>query len=107
MNFKRKGVIFLSSFILALMFILSSVSVFAADSDTWVTKTPMTDGRVFFQTAVVDGKIYAIGGKGNGILNSVEEYDPTTNKWTTKASMSTPREEHQVAVLNGKIYAIG
>ena len=64
-------------------------------------------------TAVVNGKIYVIGGGGINASNNivptgiVEEYDPATNMWTTKAPMPTTRQSMTSSVLNGKIYVIG
>ena len=108
MRFTRKGFVLFSSLILALMFILSSIPAFAAGVNTWTTKASMWTARGGHQVAVVDGKIYAIGGfNSTGDLNSVEEYDSTTDTWITKASMLTARRNFQVAVVGGKIYAIG
>lgn len=79
-------------------------------ANTWTTKASMATARGDHELAVVDGKIYAIGGvNGNGsnCLNSVEEYNPATNTWTTKATMATARGLHEVTVLDGKIYAMG
>ena len=108
MKFNKKGFVLFSSLTLALMFILSKIPAFAATTDTWTTKAPMSTARAYHQVAVVDDKIYAIGGyNSSGYLNSVEEYDPATNKWITKASMLTARAENQVALVDGKIYATG
>jgi N-acetylneuraminic acid mutarotase len=58
--------------------------------------------------AVVNGKIYAIGGKSeSGVVGTNEEYDPETDTWTYKASMPTPRQLFAVAVYQNKIYCIG
>ena len=68
----------------------------------------MSVPRAQFQTAVVNGKIYAIGGNSdNKALLSVEEYDPQINKWVKKAPMATPRIAFQAQSIAGKIYAIG
>ena len=69
----------------------------------------MSIARRSFQTEVVDGKIYAIGGQlsNQHLTSSVEVYDPTTDKWTTLSSMSIARGYFQTEVINGKIYAIG
>jgi N-acetylneuraminic acid mutarotase len=75
----------------------------------------MPTARYSLATAVVNGKIYTIGG-GHYTYNSnyqvvvfdtVEEYDPITDNWTTKTSMPTARTGLATAVVNGKIYAIG
>ncbi|OGS33832.1 MAG: hypothetical protein A2293_10090, partial [Elusimicrobia bacterium RIFOXYB2_FULL_49_7] len=70
----------------------------------WKTKAAMPTARWGLSAAVVNGKIYAIGGYET---NKVEEYDPNTNSWTTKANMPTQRRGIGVAVVNNKIYAIG
>jgi N-acetylneuraminic acid mutarotase len=58
--------------------------------------------------AVVDGKIYAIGGIiGNLTVNNNEQYDPVINQWTVKAPMPTARTGFAIAVYNHKIYVIG
>lgn len=71
------------------------------------------NGRV----AVVNGKIYVIGGFLSlsppmfipefASVGTNEEYDPGTNNWTAKKSMPTPREGFGIAAYNNKIYCIG
>lgn len=93
--------IFLVSFI-------SCFPIFAETGSTWIAKAPLNNGRYDNQLAVINDKIYAIGGRtSNGVTSSVEEYDPATNKWTTKAPMLSERVSFQVAVIDNKIYAIG
>lgn len=77
-------------------------------SNKWTTKSIKTR-RVNHQVAVVNGKIYVIGGEDSqkNYLNSIEMYDPETNTSTIKASMSNARSNFTAVVLNGKIYAIG
>lgn len=75
----------------------------------WTAKTPMPTPRTIFASAVVNSKIYAIGGlDANYIpLKTVEEYDPATDTWTTKADMPTARGLLGAGVVNNKIYVIG
>ena len=70
---------------------------------------PMLTARGEFGVAVVNGKIFAIGGlNGDGFpLSITEEYNPQTNQWTSKAPMPTPRSGFAIAVYLGKIYVIG
>jgi len=84
-----------------------SVPIVAAVEDFWTTKEPMPTERMSIGLAVVDGKIYAIGGYNGDYLNTTEMYDPTTDTWTTKASMPTPRTNFAIAVVQNKIFAIG
>jgi N-acetylneuraminic acid mutarotase len=76
----------------------------------WTPVASMGSPRRGLATAVLDGKIYAIGGYtgySGGILNTVEVYDPELNTWTPVAAMWTRRYLLAAAALNGKIYAIG
>ncbi|XP_054088023.1 influenza virus NS1A-binding protein homolog A-like [Zeugodacus cucurbitae] len=57
--------------------------------------------------AVLDGKLYVIGGFNRAHLRSVERYDPKKNSWTQCAEMNEARGWPGVAVHNGHIYAIG
>jgi N-acetylneuraminic acid mutarotase len=86
--------------------------------DTWAAKAPMQQARAGLGVAVVNGKIYAIGGSTasgsyspdifvGGFVGTNEEYDPATDTWTTKASMPTPRDFFAIAAYKNKIYCIG
>jgi len=78
-------------------------------SNVWTAKTEMPTARCGLGTAVVDGLIYAIGGRGpsrQGIA-TVEAYDPVTDTWTTRAPMPTARWGFATAAVNGKIYVMG
>jgi hypothetical protein len=69
-----------SFILLALLFsgVVGILSVYAEDS--WVSRAPMQVARSGLGVAVVNGKIYAIGGAGNGgFCATNEEYDPATN----------------------------
>jgi len=94
---------------------VNTVEVYDPISNSWNPPNPlgtpasMTTVRAGLAVAVVNGKIYAIGGIGTGgiILNTVEVYDPSTNSWSTAASMPTARWFLAAAAVNGKLYAIG
>ena len=76
--------------------------------DKWETKTNMPTERTELTSAVVDGKIYCIGGSGSSyFLNSVEVYDPATDRWESKTPMPTKRRGLTSALVDGKIYCIG
>jgi N-acetylneuraminic acid mutarotase len=89
---------------------LSTVEEYDPKADTWTKKANMPTPRGDLCTAVVDNKIYAIGGVVLPVVNklsTVEEYDSTTDTWTRKANMPTARQSFSTTVVNGKIYAIG
>ena len=59
--------------------------------------------------AVLDGKLYAVGGFNgdDGNLSSVERYDPAVGAWEAVAPMALARFGAGVAALEGKLYALG
>jgi N-acetylneuraminic acid mutarotase len=76
--------------------------------NSWASKAPMHEARSNLGVAVVNGKIYAIGGNTqSGIVGTNEEYDPETDTWTYKTPMPTPRDGFGIAVYQNKIYCIG
>jgi hypothetical protein len=76
-------------------------------SNPWTAQASMPTARWLLAAGVVNGILYAVGGKNDGTLATVEAYDPATNTWTTKASMSTARWLHAAGVVNGILYAVG
>jgi len=89
---------------------LNAVEEYDPVTDTWAKKADMSIARSSMASAVVDGKIYVIGGAANTdgmALNTVEEYDPVTDTWAKKADMPTARWEPSAVVAGGKIYVIG
>ena len=106
----RKSVVLL--LLLFLLMGLCAVEVKSASAvaeDSWVSLIPMPTARSMLGVAVVDGKIYAIGGISGtqNILGTNEVYDPETNTWTSKTPMPTPRYSFGIAVFQNKIYCIG
>jgi N-acetylneuraminic acid mutarotase len=70
----------------------------------------MPTARSAHAAAVVDEKIYVIGGLttvGAPPLAIVEVYDPATDIWQRKADMPTPRGMLGASVVGGKIFVIG
>ena len=70
--------------------------------------------RTGFATAVVDGKIYLIGGtpfqnrRGPYGLSTVEVYDPKTNSWEqSRRYANSHAQSAKTAVVNGTIYVCG
>ena len=90
------------------LFLVSPANLDAEEN--WIRKANMPTARAYFDTCVVDGMIYAIGGEidrfGDMGISTVEMYDPITDTWTQKADMPTTRVT-STSVVNGKIYAIG
>ncbi len=117
----RKSKLVIALFFLAVFLvgsILPSISKSQPEENTWKTLAPMQQARGGLGVAVVDGKIYAIGGSiargpyrpdtfAGGYVGTNEMYDPETNTWTNKAPMPTPRAHFAITAYQHKIYCIG
>ena len=77
-------------------------------NDSWETLTPMNQAREAM-TASLNGKIYAIGGRGSSgnSLSSVEIYDPVTNSWSSGLSLPSAVEFGEAIAMSQKIFLIG
>lgn len=73
----------------------------------WRDRARLPTPRGALAAAVLQGRIYAIGGKGAKLLGVVERYDPVTDQWEAVRVLSVPREHLAAAVAAGKIYVIG
>ena len=112
-------------FIFLVVTTLFLVTVENIVAEGWKVISELPTQRGEFSTAVVDGKIYLIGGTpfenlrgverpelGPGIwrgpfgMSLVEVYDPQTNSWERVADIPTARSEPMTAVVDGKIYVL-
>jgi len=91
-------------------------------SDTWKALARMPSKRGSALAAVVNDRIYVIGGAStipgskepavypthpHMSVGTVEEYVPSTNTWRERSAMPTPRNHAAIGAVNGKIYVIG
>jgi Kelch motif len=89
--------------------------------NNWTIKSPMPTARHHLQTAVFDGKLFALGGRilGDGIpsedideaksnFNRNEMYDPQTDSWTVRQPMLIKRSGFTASTSpDGNIYVFG
>ena len=80
----------------------------------WITEAPLPDPRNHLGYAVLNGKIYAIGGQHQlnettGLDNTVNVYDPSTNSWAAAASLPalTSHLHNSTFVYDGRIICVG
>jgi N-acetylneuraminic acid mutarotase len=76
--------------------ILATNEAYDPSSNTWITKAPMLTARHHAASAVVNGKLYVIGGRVEGIsptvnVNVNEVYDPGKNTWSSLTPMPSKR----------------
>jgi len=89
---------------------LPNIATVRATEDSWTTMEPMPTLRENFEIAILNGKIYAIGGSNSSqqvYFGTNEEYDPASNRWDTKESMPTLRSGFGIFVFQDKIYCVG
>ncbi|XP_078683433.1 kelch-like protein 24 [Branchiostoma floridae x Branchiostoma belcheri] len=84
------------------------VCLYQPEFDSWTRLAKMNTNRYNHKLAVVQGKVYAIGGRDPlSALSQVEIYDRDQNRWTTGIPLPQPRYHHAAAVLDGRIYVMG
>uniref|UniRef100_A0A672J8P4 Kelch-like protein 10 n=1 Tax=Salarias fasciatus TaxID=181472 RepID=A0A672J8P4_SALFA len=63
---------------------------------------PMRTGRSNFGIAVLDNRIFAVGGYGSdGVTSAVESYDRTLNQWSEARDLLFPRSALSCCVVDG------
>jgi len=98
----------------AILAVIAASLVFATAGLAQMPQSPWKKGAPFPEPdeelygVAVNGKLYVIGGWGEGKARGANyEYDPATDKWTKKRSMPRPAHHAALAAYNGKIYVCG
>lgn len=88
----------------------SKVDVYNFETGEWSSNDTLSQARSDIRTAIVDHKIYFIGGTVNISLNKlsnvIDVYDTKNNSWST-LSLSQARKGAAVAVVGKKIVVAG
>jgi len=83
----------------------------AFEEDSWATKTRMGITNTLFGVAVVNGKIYVMGGHPIGrtqfTIDANLEYDIATDTWTSRTHMPGISAGFGTAVYQNEIYVFG
>ncbi|KAF0303651.1 Ring canal kelch [Amphibalanus amphitrite] len=87
---------------------IRSVEAYDLKQEKWLSLSEMPIKRCRCGVAVLDGKVYTVGGF-NGCLRirTVDLYNPQTDTWQGCVNMEVRRSTLGVAVLNDCIYAVG
>jgi N-acetylneuraminic acid mutarotase len=98
---------------------LNTTEVYDPIRNFWITKSPMPIPVLGAASAVVDGKIYVIGGSRHfqagwdlATVASNQVYDPEDDAWSTRASLPTGESYAAAGATSGvtapkKIYVVG
>ena len=73
-------------------------------TNQWETLATMTSARYGVAAAVLNGRLYAIGGIG---LPSVEIFDPQTGQWSAGPTLPSVVQYGTAIAVNGKIVLVG
>ena len=84
------------------------VEVYDPAVNTWTNLASMQVARYHLAGGVINGKFYAVGGRGStDAPTALEVYDPQTNAWSTLADMPTGRSGIAAGVLSDELYVFG
>ncbi len=89
---------------------LKTVEMFDANSNTWISRTPMPTGRRTMVVGTLNGRAQVIGGEravDGSSFKQNEEYDPLTNSWRVLNDMLTPRHGAAAATIGDFVYVAG
>ena len=106
------GIIYAAGGVSGLSFtngIQASLRAYNPATGLTVDKAPMPIPRTEVGVAVIDGKLYVVGGRdfNYALSSAVAAYDPATDAWTTLAPLPEAVSTSNVAVLNGLLYVVG
>jgi N-acetylneuraminic acid mutarotase len=101
----------------AALFTGAAIAAQGQAAAVWSTGTPLPLARSEMRAAVVNGKVYLIGGAWMEMKNGkpvenyttgfTTEFDPQSKTWRERARAPEGLTHQALAVLNGKIYAAG
>ncbi|EHB04617.1 Kelch-like protein 33, partial [Heterocephalus glaber] len=89
-------------------FLVSLYSRWDPSQEDWEEMAPLCQARSLFPLVALDGLLYALGGRYNGVaLSSVETYNPELNVWRPAPALPAPCFAHAAAILEGQLYLSG
>ncbi|MFN2476536.1 MAG: Kelch repeat-containing protein [Chthoniobacterales bacterium] len=76
---------------------------------SWRSLAPLPTARQELATAVLNGKIYVIGGydENRRSTTTVDDYNPATDRWASAQPIPFANNHNGAAVAAGKLYAFG
>ena len=95
---------------------VTSVWMYDPARDQWEARAPLPAPRGALAVAVLDGRIYALGGERYGTgggapgyvpVDDATVYDPRTDAWETLPPLRFRRDHLVAGAINGRVYAVG
>jgi peroxiredoxin/N-acetylneuraminic acid mutarotase len=94
--------------VIATSLVLATTGLAQMPPSPWKKGAPFPEPDEEFYGVTVNGKLYVIGGWGEGKARGANyEYDPAADRWTKKKSMPRPAHHAALAAANGKVYVCG
>ncbi|MBL7472115.1 Kelch repeat-containing protein [Robertkochia sediminum] len=91
--------------------ISAQTEILDLETGTWTYGAPMPVAVTHMGAAVVDGKVWIVGGfEGDhpGVaIDAVQIYDPQTDTWSAGPALPSPRASGAVVYLDGALYYFG
>jgi N-acetylneuraminic acid mutarotase len=92
--------------------IMNTTEAYDPHTDTWTSKKDMPTARHHAASAMVDGKIYVLGGRtvvdsNLANLNNNEMYNPKTDQWVSLQPMPSKRSGIAATTYNSTLFVIG
>jgi N-acetylneuraminic acid mutarotase len=88
--------------------LLAAAVLAQVPTSPWKKGAPFPEPDEELYGVACNGKMYVIGGWGDGKARGANyAYDPATDKWTKKKSMPRPAHHAALASYKGKIYVSG
>ena len=88
---------------------VASTEVYDPGTDSWSPLEDLPTPRSGGASAVLDGKLYVLGGQlpGNTVYKTVSRFDPATGHWETLADMPIELTGHRAVAVGNAIYVLG
>jgi N-acetylneuraminic acid mutarotase len=102
----QRGTVMLAAMVASLALVTTALA--QMPTSPWKKGAPFPEADEELYGVPANGKLYVIGGWGDGKARGANyEYDPATDRWTKKQPMPRPAHHAALAAVNGKIYVFG
>jgi N-acetylneuraminic acid mutarotase len=88
---------------------IATTEVYDPASNAWTTAEDLPTPRSGGASAVLDGKLYVLGGQlpGDTVYKTVSRFDPATGHWETLGDMPIELTGHRAVTVGDAIYVLG
>jgi len=88
---------------------LGKTEIYDPIGNAWRTGADLPTPRSGGASAVLDGKLYVLGGglPGTTVYKTTERYDTAANRWERLADMPAFATGHRAVAVNGSLYVFG